>query len=72
MKIFTPNPTLFPDGTWKDNTDAAEIVFYLQPHVVLRFVDVLRSRARELGIKGEIEFVALTVESDTPDGQQSV
>ncbi|EJD45496.1 hypothetical protein AURDEDRAFT_165359 [Auricularia subglabra TFB-10046 SS5] len=57
-KIFTPNPTPLPDGSWRTNDGGAEVVLYVEPHLRSSFVQGLSAVVRELGVQGEVEFVA--------------
>jgi hypothetical protein len=58
VKIFTPNPTLSPDGkTWEVHYEDAEVTFFLAENVKKRFEKILQDNARDLGMLGEVEFV---------------
>ncbi|EJD45495.1 hypothetical protein AURDEDRAFT_184740 [Auricularia subglabra TFB-10046 SS5] len=59
IKIFTPNPTLLPDGTWKSNQGAAEVVFYLEPHLREPFMHEFVNVMRDFGVEGGPEYVAV-------------
>jgi hypothetical protein len=58
FKIFTPNPTLLPDGkTWEVRCGDVEVTFYLAEDIKERFEKILQNNARCLGMPGEVEFV---------------
>jgi hypothetical protein len=58
FKIFTPNPTLMPDGkTWEVHYGDIEVTFYLAEDIRERFEEILQNNARCLGMPGEVEFV---------------
>lgn len=57
VKIFTPNPTLLPDGSWKSHHGAAEVVFYLETHLREPFLREFASLVRELGVEGGPDYL---------------
>lgn len=57
IKIFTPNPTVLPDGSWRSNDGAAEVVLYVEPHLRDKFVEELSVIVKDLGVEGVVEFV---------------
>ena len=57
--MFHPNPNRLPDGTWETRPkDDVEIVFYIHKELRGTFVDLFTTQARNLGMSGEVEWVA--------------
>jgi hypothetical protein len=58
IEIYTPNPTLLPDGkTWEVHSWGAEVTLYVAEDVKERFEKILQCNARCLGMTDEVEFV---------------
>jgi hypothetical protein len=57
VKIFQPNPTRMPDGTWETHPGDAEVTFYLHREVWAAFLEIFKTEARALGVSGEIEIL---------------
>ena len=56
VKMFQPNPTRLPDGTWQTHPGDIEIAFYVHREIVPAFVESFSSEAHALGVQGDIEF----------------
>lgn len=58
LKMFRPNPTRLPDGTWEVRSkDDVEMIFYLHKELRGTFVDLFTAQARNLGMPGDVEWV---------------
>ncbi|GJE85403.1 hypothetical protein PsYK624_014820 [Phanerochaete sordida] len=58
IKMFQPNPTRLPDGTWQVRPkDDVEIVFYIHKESRGTFMDLFAAQAHDLGMSGDVEWV---------------
>ncbi len=57
MKMFQPNPTRLPDGTWETHLGDVEVTFYMHEKEKQGFKDAFAQELRNLGISSEVEFV---------------
>lgn len=57
VKMFEPNPTRQPDGTWTTRRGDVEITLHVDEEACARFKELIVQEAHNLGVVGEIEFV---------------
>ncbi|GJE85405.1 transferase family-like protein [Phanerochaete sordida] len=60
LKMFRPNPTRRPDGTWDVRPkDDVEMIFYVHKEIRSAVMDLFASEANKLGMTGDVEWVVV-------------
>ena len=63
VKIFAPNPTRLPDGSWDARPkDDVEMTFFVYKEQKAAFMELFTEQARGLGLTGDIEWVDDVIE----------